>query len=202
MTENVMAKESGDWLVRVGASSYHPKGKNGGFDNPSLPGTEMELDVEHGVGFEMSVTRMFTDHWALEFMATAPTEHDLKYEHGKTLEGLGWVGSVDRTTLMLNAQYHFNPAGRFQPYLGAGVQYSFFSGEKAFGPLEGSTLRLNDSIGPGIQVGLDAFLSERVFLNVDFRYLGMDSKLKVDGIKITDVELTPFAWALHVGYLF
>jgi outer membrane protein len=190
-----------DWTVRVGASKYHPKGKNGQFENALLPGTDLELDVENGFGVSVDLSRMLTERWALELMVQLPSEHLVKFEHGPGV-GNGTVGEMKRVTTILSAQYHMNPDGRWRPYLGAGVQASFFFDEKGLDYLSGESLQFKDALGVSGQIGLDIMFAQRWLLNLSARYLLNESELKLNGQKLTDADITGLLWGLHLGFKF
>jgi len=195
------AQAAGDWTVRVGASKYHPKGKNGQFENSMLPGTDLELDVESGSGPTFDVSKMVTERWAVELMVQLPAKHLLKFEHGPGI-GNGTVGEVKRVTTILSAQYHMNRNGRWRPYFGAGLQASFFFDEKGLDYLTGESLKLDDAFGIGGQFGLDIMLGERWLLNASARYLWNESELHVNGESLTEADITGLLWGLHLGYKF
>ncbi len=195
------AQAAGDWTVRVGASKYHPKGKNGQFENVLLPGTDLELDVESGSGASIDLSRMLTERWAVELMVQLPSKHLLKFEHGPGI-GNGTVGEVKRVTTILSAQYHMNRNGRWRPYLGAGLQASFFFDEKGREFLADESLKMKTALGISGQFGLDIMLSERWLLNASARYLLNESELEINGEKLTDADITGLLWGLHLGYRF
>ena len=78
-------------------------------------------------------------------------------------------------TLSLN--WHFNPNGMFRPYIGAGVNYTLFSGEETRARSSAPSLKLDDSIGAAGQVGVD--IGQRNwFFNANVRYIDMSSDVE------------------------
>ena len=61
---------------------------------------------------------MMTDNWAVELLAAYPFEHDIYLVDGPE------VGSTKHLPPTVSLQYHFMPDSTFQPYLGAGVNYT------------------------------------------------------------------------------
>ena len=90
-------------------------------------------------------------------------------------EGAGNIAEVDHLPPTLSLQYHFNPDGRFRPYIGAGLNYTTFSNEDTKGALAGSDLELDDSWGAAGQIGADVGLNDNWFLNLAVRYIDIDS---------------------------
>ena len=85
---------------------------------------------------EVDFTYFFADHWAAELIA-ATTQHSV---HQTTA---GDIGSVWLLPPTLTVQYHFNPEGKFRPYVGAGMNYTFFYSPRS--PLP--NIHYSDSFG-------------------------------------------------------
>ncbi|MFC1701482.1 OmpW family protein [Pseudomonadota bacterium] len=179
------AFEPGDWLVRVGASYVSPAS-----DNHEI------VDVESGTSATINLTYMMTDVWALELLAAYPFKHDLE------LADETKIGSTKQLPPTLSIQYHFRPTEKFQPYVGFGINYTTFSSEKTTGPLEGTDLNLGSSWGLAGQIGFDMLLNDKWFLNVDARYIDIDTKASVNGESIGKVEIDPFVFGGHIGFKF
>lgn len=179
------AFEPGDWLVRVGASYVSPAS-----DNHEI------VDVESGTSATINLTYMMTDVWALELLAAYPFKHDLE------LADETKIGSTKQLPPTLSIQYHFRPTEKFQPYVGFGINYTDFFSEKTTGPLEGTDLNLGSSWGLAGQIGFDMLLNDKWFLNVDARYIDIDTKASVNGESIGKVEIDPFVFGGHIGFRF
>jgi outer membrane protein len=102
----------------------------------------------------------------------------------------------------LSLQYHFRPTESFQPYLGFGINYTNFFSEKTTGPLAGSDLNLGDSWGIAGQAGFDILVSDNVFINLDVRYIDIDTKASLDGASLGKVEVDPWVVGGHIGFRF
>lgn len=193
----------GDWLVRVGMSGVDPKESN----LERAPGLNGDLVVDWGVSSTFNVGYMLTDHIATELLAAWPFTHgvDLKTGGG----GVQRVGYVDHLPPTLSLQWHFNPDGAFRPYIGAGVNYTLFSGEELRGVVGGpqTKLSLEDSFGPAAQIGVDLALSKNWFVNADMRWIDIDADTEIQqrggpATEIGTLEIDPFIYGLHVGYRF
>jgi len=183
----------GDWLLRGGVGIVDPKS-----DNLSLS-PEAEIQVDTGTSFTIEGTYMFADHWGVELLAAYPFTHDVDIDGA---EGAGNVGEVDHLPPTLSLQYHFNPEGKFRPYIGAGLNYTTFFNEDTKGALAGADLELDDSWGAAGQVGADVSLTGNWFLNLVVRYIDIDSDAKLDGSDLGTVEIDPFVYQAQVGYRF
>ncbi len=49
---------------------------------------------------------------------------------------------------------------------------------------------------------MDVPIGEHWYLNVDVRYIDIDTKAKLDGASLGDVEIDPWLYGLNVGYRF
>ena len=140
---------------------------------------------------------MLTDRWSVELLAAYPFEHDIDLK-GTSIK----IGETKHLPPTLSLQYHLNPTGAFQPYLGAGVNYTTFFREKAVGPLEGLDLSVKDSWGLSLEVGVDFMLNDRWLINVDARYIEIETGAFLNGVGIGDVNINPMVYGVHVGYTF
>lgn len=179
------AHEAGDWLIRAGLHTVDPKSDNGDI-----------VTVADDTMFTFDVVYMLTPNWGLELLAAAPFKHDIALVDGPT------VASARHLPPTFSVVYHFLPDGRFQPYVGAGVNVTLFFDEKTRGPLAGSRLKLDDSVGAAAVVGVDMELGSNWYLNADVRYLDIDTKAKLDGVTLETVAIDPWAFGLNLGYRF
>ena len=179
------AFDQGDWLLRFGGSYINPTS-----DNHDI------VSVDGAASFTFNFSYMMTDHWAVELLAAYPFKHDIDLIDGTE------VASTKQLPPTLNLQYHFAPDSKFQPYLGAGLNYTMFFSEKTTGPLAGSDLSLGSSWGLGGQVGVDILLNDQWFLNADIRYIDIQTKAKLDGADLGKVKINPWVYGLNVGFRF
>lgn len=158
--------------------------------------TGLDTDVDHAVTPELDVTYFVTDKIALELIA-ATSEHTVSA--GNINVGDAWI--VPPT---LTLQYHFTPDKKFSPYVGAGVNYSFFVGEDADTGF--SDLDVDGGFGYGVQAGFDYWLDENWGLNVDAKYIDLDVDVDVNmggtALSANDVDLDPFIIGAGVSYRF
>ena len=154
------------------------------------------FDVDSTSGLTFTATYMFAPKWGVELLAGLP------FVHGITLQGAGEVAETDLLPPTLSAQYHINPNDRVRPYIGAGLNYTFFSDERTWGALQGKKLELAGSYGPAAQVGIDIDVVPGWFINLDARWFDIDTDAKLDGVDQGTVEIDPYAFGLSVGHRF
>ncbi|RAI41896.1 OmpW/AlkL family protein [Rhodoplanes roseus] len=178
----VDAPWAGGWQVRARALAVLPRDKVD-LDIPALGAAGVLPDtgkVSTTVIPEIDISYYFTPNIALELILGV-TPHKIK---GKgQLEGLD-IGETWLLPPTLTLQYHFTNFGAFQPYIGAGVNYTFFFNTSAANttttvPL-GATVAVTDlglknNWAPAVQIGFDYMLNQHVGVNFDVKYLWLSS---------------------------
>ncbi len=190
MTGVAEAYQAGDWLVRAGIWGIYPKS-----DNLNL-GPNADINVDDGYSLGFNITYMATPNIGIELLGAWPFSHDI------SLSGVGTIGDTKQLPPTISVQYHFLPDSNFRPYVGLGLNYTFFFDESTEGALSGSDLKLDDSWGLAAQVGMDFDVAPNWFLNVDVRYIDIDTKAKLDGVSIGTVEIDPWVVGFNVGTRF
>lgn len=179
--------ERTDWIVRGGVSQVDPKSG----DLSLSPTTTLGIDDD--TGFSFDVTGMVSPNWGVELFAAPAQNHTTTAITGRSV---AQYGKVEPTIQTLTGQYHFNPLGRMRPYVGAGLGYAQFSGERPAG------LSLGSSWGPAAVAGIDLGVTQRFFVNLSARWVDMESKVKLNGNRVGDVALDPMIYSLNLGYRF
>lgn len=165
------------------------------------------IDIDNSVVPELDLTYFFTSHLAAELIL-AVTPHDIDGK-GTILGDLGDAWLLPPTLLM---QYHFNPGGKFKPYIGAGVNYTVFFGQDHSGAtlqnagLTVSDIDLDNSFGGALQIGADIHLRDNLYLNIDAKKLWLDTEATVSttaGVTVkADVDIDPWIFGVGLGWKF
>ncbi len=180
------AYEKGDWLVRVGLGNVDPKSSNG-----------LVASVDSGTALVFNGTYFFTPNLGFEILAATPFSHDIKLASDGTK-----VGETKHLPPTFSLQYHFVPDGGFRPYVGAGLNYTLFFDEETTGPLSGSSLSLDDSVGLAAQLGADFDITDSMYLNFDVRWIDINTDAELDGAALEEVEIDPLVYSLTLGWRF
>lgn len=197
--------KQGDILVRLRGIVVAPNEKSGSV-LPAFPGEKVSID--NAVAPEIDVTWMASDHIGFELIA-ATTKHSASGRTGTT----GSIGKLASTWVLpptLTAQYHFLPDAPVRPYVGAGVNYTLFYSEDASGALESAVgqtkVHMSDSFGWAAQAGVDIDLNDRLFLNIDVKYIDIDTTARLSttaaGVQKVHVDLDPLVFGVGVGMRF
>jgi outer membrane protein len=195
--------EQGDWLLRGRAILVAPTEDSSGVE-PAFP--HEEVSVSNSFAPEVDISYFVSDHVALELIA-ATTKHDVG---GKG--ALAPIGELADTWVLpptLTLQYHFAPKAKVRPYVGAGLNYTLFYSEDASDGLEaaiGDTkVELDDSFGYALQAGVDVDLNEKVFLNLDVKYIDIDTGAKLTTGSLVNrvkVSIDPVVVGIGLGMRF
>ena len=153
-------------------------------------------DISNSVVPEADITYFLSDHWSLELIA-ATTKHSITHTPGNLRLGSAWL-----LPPTLTAQYHFDQIGPFRPYIGAGINYTFFYNVDANPAV--APLHLTDSFGEALQVGADIPVGDQgYFLNVDAKKLFLNTHARLAGGAVTaHVDINPWIVGAGVGYRF
>lgn len=193
MMSGAMAQsmDYGPFMVRVRAV-------NVAFENGQADGLQKNLgkvEADNKWIPEVDLSYFFTPNIAAELVLTHPQTVNV------TLNG-GDIGKVRVLPPSLVLQYHFTDLGAFKPYVGLGVNYTWFNKNKG---LAGGVAEVErSSFGLAAQVGADFELSKNLYLNVDVKYIQMatDVKLSATGAKVGKLDLNPITAGVGVGYRF
>ncbi|MEL7449749.1 MAG: OmpW family outer membrane protein [Pseudomonadota bacterium] len=180
----VLANEAGDWLVKAGPYGVLPKSGNSDIAN-----------VDDGFSLGFSGSYFFTDRFAIELLAALPFSHDIELRDGGAT-----VADTKQLPPTLSAQYHFPLSDAARMYVGAGLNYTTFFDESTEGALAGTDLELDDSFGLALQLGADFDLNDKWFLNIDVRYIDIETDAKLDGADLTTVEIDPWVVGFNIGW--
>lgn len=184
-------KSAGNFMVRVRGIGVIPDESG----TPSVIGGS--VSVESAAVPEVDFSYFITDNIAVELIA-ATTKHDVSAK-GTSLGNVD-LGSVWLLPPTLTVQYHFMPKSAFSPYVGAGVNYTFFYNEKS-GAV--NNISYDNNFGWALQAGFDYKLADNWYFNADVKKIFLSTKAKVNGGAITaDVDLDPWVVGVGVGYKF
>ena len=149
-------------------------------------------DVGDAFTPEVDLTYFFTEHLAAELIA-ATAQHQVNYTGDVNL------GDVWILPPTITLQYHFTPDNTISPYVGAGVNYSYFYGEE-----DGTgftDLDVDGGFGLALQAGTDIWVNENWGLNLDVKKIYLDIDGEVNGGTVTtDIELDPWLVGAGVSY--
>jgi outer membrane protein len=182
------------WLIRLRALNIVPD------ESAEIDTIGGEAEISNRVVPELDISYFFTENIAAELiLATNP--HDVSVRNSS----LGDVDLGDVTLLppTINLQYHFNPRGAIRPYLGAGVNYTFFYDND---PGDAVSVNYDNTFGLSLQAGADIPVNDTYFFNLDVKKVFLSTDVNVNagaaGRVAADVDIDPWIFGVGVGRRF
>ncbi|HBB77870.1 outer membrane protein OmpW [Stutzerimonas xanthomarina] len=207
------AHQAGDVIVRAGAITVDPREDSGdiyvGALNSSVAGTKATLDSNTQLGLNFAY--MLTDKVGIELLAATPFSHDVGVAGmpGGFSDLNGKLGEIKHLPPTLSVVYYpLDSKAAFQPYVGAGVNYTWFFDDKLSSSAESkgfNGLDMKDSWGLAFQVGADYMLTDSLMINAQVRYIDIDTTgtTSYGGAKVkVDVDVDPMVYMVGLGYKF
>lgn len=188
-------KAKGTWMLNVRATHVSPDA-----GDPILTAagavSGLEAKVSDDVMPTIGLGYFLTDKIAVEVIA-GTTRHTV------SAVGPGTDVDVHKTWVLppvVSVQYHPFPAARFSPYVGAGVNYMIFYGDK---DLNGFKVKLDDGFGYALQAGADIPINAAYSLNLDVKKIWFDTDAKINGGALkSKVKLDPLVFSVGFGRRF
>lgn len=212
------AYEAGDLVLRAGAVTVEPDASS---NNVNLIGTgELEgwkVDVDSDTQLGLTGTYMLTDQIAVGVLGATPFKHDINGD-GSALSGAGKLAETKHLPPTVTVQF-FPMAGgsKFQPYVGAGFNYTTFFQEETTQTLTDAVgaastdIELDDSFGLAAEAGIDYMLTENVGINAAIWWADIDTEATISafdgagnrvGTAKVDVDIDPWVYMVGVSYKF
>jgi outer membrane protein len=200
-----MAHEKGDIVVRGGITNVAP---NDDTSNVFVGGADLGagLTVDSNAQLGLNFAYFVTDNINIEVLAATPFKHDVSLD----VDGDNALGEVTHLPPSVTANYYFmDSASAFQPYVGAGLNFTIFFDEEFTSANKDagfSDLDLDSSFGLTAQVGADYKLDDKWHVNASVRWIDIDTEAsfklgEADG-SVGDIQIDPLVWTLSVGYTF
>ncbi|WP_158210231.1 OmpW/AlkL family protein [Myroides phaeus] len=172
-----------------------------------------QIDVNNNFIPELDFTYFFTENLAAELILGTSRHNvgtlgsDISAIGGETSVNLD-LGSVYLLPPTLMVQYHHKFGEVFKPYVGAGVNYTIFYNEKSG---VAKDIKYDNKFGWGYQFGFDIDLTDKFFINVDFKKLFLKTDVTVDASNLNGgdaldipakVKIDPMLIGFGVGMRF
>ena len=206
------AHQAGDIIVRAGAITVDPQESSSDIwvaGLNSVQGTQATLDSDTQLGLNFAY--MLTSNLGIELLAATPFSHNVGV---KGMPGVfaglnGNLGELKHLPPTLSMLYYpLDASSAFQPYVGAGINYTWFFDTELSSAAEDkgfSGLDMKDSWGLSAQVGMDYMLTDNIMLNAQVRYIDIETTgtTTLNGAKVkVDVDVDPLVYMVGLGYKF
>lgn len=182
--------------IKVGVSGILPE------ESAKISVIGGDVDISDEFVPSVQLEYFFTDHISAELLCCV-ARHDV----GAVNTALGAVdlGKVTHFPPTVTLKYRWTSLGAFEPYVGAGVNYTHFFDAKPApgGPV--TSIRYDDSFGGALQAGADFRVNEHWAVNVDIRkiFIATDVTIQAGATRIdADVDINPWVTSVAAAYRF
>jgi outer membrane protein len=211
------AHQAGDIIVRAGAVTVQTGESTSSVkvDRGALAGTDLggKATVGNDTQLGLNFAYMMTDNLGVELLAATPFKHDVHVKGTGLAPANGKLGTLTHLPPTLSLVYYpLDGKSAFQPYIGAGINYTWFMDGDTSSRAEGegfSNLRATNSWGWAAQIGADYMLTDNIMINGQIRYIDIDTQAYVDhntlagGVRAkVDVDIKPWVYMVGLGYKF
>jgi outer membrane protein len=205
------AYEAGDIILRGGLTTVAPNDNSSTVGVVGVGDVGMGAEVNNSTQLGLNFVYMFDKHYALEVLAATPFSHNIKLI--KTSDnalglGDGELAKAKQLPPTVSVLYYFDTSGDYQPYVGAGLNYTVFFNEKFTSDRQTqsfSHLNLDNSLGLAVQVGVDYQLQDNWLVNASVRYIDINTEANFEVLGTTGkvkVDIDPWVYSLMLGYKF
>ncbi|NLY16103.1 MAG: outer membrane beta-barrel protein [Gammaproteobacteria bacterium] len=207
-TPAAFAHEAGDIIVRAGAVTVTTHESTSGVKTSALGNLNGKATLDNDTQLGLNFAYMVTDNIGIELLAASPFKHDVSIKN--TAVGSMKLGSIKHLPPTLSAVYYpLDSKSAFQPYIGAGINYTWFFDESVSSTakqnLNASNFNVKNSWGWAAQVGADYMLTDNIMINGQIRYIDIDTDATLNtvaGRTKVNVDVKPWVYMVGLGYKF
>lgn len=202
------AFEQGDLILRAGFATVSPDDSSSNIVVGSDLGVNVAVDNNTQLG--LNIAYFLTNNINVELLAATPFVHDVNFGVSDPLGTGDQLGEVTHLPPTITVNYYFNDASsKFQPYVGAGLNYTIFFDEEFTSANDAAGLKdlsLDNSFGLAAQVGVDYMLNDKWFINGSIRWIDIDTEasFNLNGAEgsVDSIEIDPWVYSVTLGYRF
>ncbi len=202
------AFQQGDVIVRAGLTNVSPDDSSSNIFVGSDLGVDLSVGDDTQLG--LNIAYFITDRLNIEVLAATPFTHDVNFGVSDPLGTGDRLGEVTHLPPTITLNYYFNnPSSAFQPYVGAGLNYTFIFDEKFNSANDAAGLKnlsLDNSFGFSAQLGVDYMVNDQWFINGSVRWIDIDTEasFNLNGTpgSVSSIEIDPMVYTISLGYRF
>jgi outer membrane protein len=196
MVPAINAFELSDVTARVRAVHMTPADKSDAINAIGAPADT--IDVESKWIPDLDFEYALGERFALELLLTIPQKHEVVARETSLGNDVP-LGTVTHLPPTLTAKYYLGTAA-VKPYIGAGVNLTWFLKDDLGVAGVGTLKADNWSIGPALQAGVDIQLNPRWSLSIDAKRAWIRTDVSLGGTRLTTVKVDPWIIGAGVGY--
>jgi len=179
---------------------------DGAFDRASLDDVGVDFDSEMGYGLALNV--FVSNRLSVEFAASR-VEPEVAFQSSNPLIPAFTGGSLEMLPITGVVQFHFNPNGRIDPYIGAGAAYVLFDNLNESEDIDNiniDAIEFEDDAGLVVNAGVSIDLAPRFAINLDAKYVPVSSSATAvfatgPGVS-SDIEINPLILSAGLSFQF
>lgn len=202
------AFQQGDFIVRAGLTNVSPDDSSSNIFVGSDLGFNLSVGDDTQLG--LNIAYFITDRLNIEVLAATPFTHDVNFGVSDPLGTGDRLGEVTHLPPTITLNYYFNnPSSAFQPYVGAGINYTVFFDEDFTSANDAAGLKnlsLDNSFGLSAQLGVDYMVNDQWFINGSVRWIDIDTEasFNFNGTpgNVNSIEIDPMVYTISLGYRF
>jgi outer membrane protein len=172
----------GPWMVRARAVYL---------DSANNDSTGLNLSINNKWMPEADITYFVSPNVSVELVLTVPQKHTVS-------AGSTEIGTLRHLPPTLLAQYRFTSQGNFQPYLGAGVNFTRFSSVSLPTGVDVS----RNSWGLAFQAGVDVPIAKGTYLNFDIKKVYIQTDVSAGVTTLGTFKVDPVLLGVGIGWRF
>lgn len=163
-----------------------------------------DVDISDATVPSLQLEYFLNDTWSVELLCCIAT-HDVGAVD--TAAGDVDLGEVTHFPPTLTVKHRWTGFGAFEPYVGAGVNYTAFIDEELPSPgaVAVNSISYGESWGPAVQIGFDYRIDEHWAVNLDVRRIWINTDVDMTtsaGAVSADVDIDPWVVTTAIGYRF
>lgn len=191
-----LAYEAGDILIKAGVVSVMPKDNNA---DASAVVPDTDLDVSSDTQLGLTAVYMVTPKVGIEVLAATPFEHEVEADGG-ALDG-ATIATTKHLPPTVSAQFYpMDAASKLQPYVGLGINHTFFFDEEDDADI--GTGSLKPSWGLSYSAGVDYMVNEQWLVNAAVWKMDIDTEIRGGAADGLEVEIDPLVVMIGAGMKF
>ncbi|ASP40926.1 outer membrane protein OmpW [Bacterioplanes sanyensis] len=195
-TVPAMAYEAGDIIVKAGVVSVMPKDNNA---DASAVVPDTDLDVQNDTQLGITAVYMVTPMFGVEVLAATPFEHEVEADGG-ALDG-ATIATTKHLPPTVSAQFYpLAGSSKLQPYVGLGVNHTFFFDEDDDAGI--GTKGLKTSWGLSYSAGVDYLINDQWVVNAALWKMDIDTEIRGGAADGLEVEIDPLVVMVGAGMKF
>ncbi len=200
LSATACAQEKGDLTVKWGAAFIKPNDDSS--ELATIPNSGVSVTSESTIGF--SFDYRISSRWSVELLGIMPSNHELNGQGGLVDAGVNEVADLNVLPPTLTLKYHYLDSAKFRPFIGAGLNYTFFMDKDVNNDtttaLGDTKLEADDSVGLALQAGFDIELGEDWLLTTSVWYIDIDTDATLrTGSTRRDIDIDIDPWVIFVG---